>query len=170
MVSSDLDHLGMTKSTRERLSIGADRLFDRLRHPDALAVRSDDGEAGDFGVLEGFPYAVLVTYRRNGDAVPTPVWFALDASGSVFVKTRHEAGKVKRVRQCSDVLLAGSTARGRPRTSLIRGHARVLDRDGWGRAEAALSGSYGLGRRVSEAMLGGADVPAYLEIRPLSAP
>jgi hypothetical protein len=34
-------------------------------------------EAGPFEVLEGHRYMHRTTYRRNGEAVPTTVWFAL---------------------------------------------------------------------------------------------
>lgn len=151
----------------ERLATGADRVFDRLRHPDAFSVREDEAVHGDLGALRGYPYALLVTYRRDGRGVPTPVWFALDpARGVAYVKTRHDAGKTRRLRQEPSVLFAGCTARGRPRTRPFRATGRILEGAEWGPAEDALAESYGLGRRLSEVTLGGGVMPAYLEIRP----
>lgn len=150
--------------TRNSVGARADRVFDRLRHPDAFTIGRSEAPTGDLRPLNGFSYALLVTYGRSGP-VPTPVWFALDEAGAVYIKTREDSGKIKRVRRHPEVLLAGSSARGRPRTAPIRGVGRVLERDEWEPAETALAAAYGLGRRVSEALLGEEDAAAYLEIR-----
>jgi PPOX class probable F420-dependent enzyme len=40
---------------------------------------------------------LLVTFRRSGEPVPTPVWFGLH-EGRVYVESLADAGKVKRLR------------------------------------------------------------------------
>jgi len=151
----------------ERMARFSDRVFDRVRHKGAFSLTDDDAVDGDFDSLRGHRYAVLVTLRRNGDVVPSPVWFGLDEAGHAYVKTRHDAGKVKRLRNDARVLVAPSNARGKPTGPAIRGTGCVLAEHEWPRAERALAAAYGAGRRMSERVLGGpSEMAAYLEIRP----
>ena len=154
-------------SAFERVARLGDRMFDRLRDDRAFTVGAGDGIDADLTSLRGHTYAVVVTFRRNGDAVPSPVWFGLDDAGRVFVKTRRDAGKVKRLRNDARVLIAPSNARGRPTGPAIRGTGRLLPADEWPHAEATLAAAYGAGRRISERVLGGPDeLAAYVEITP----
>lgn len=76
-------------------------------------------------------YISLTTYRRNGTAVATPVWFAVDG-GELFVWTRSDSWKVKRLRNDSRVRVTvcdmrGNVAEGAP---TAEGTARLIDADG----------------------------------------
>jgi len=42
-------------------------------------------------------YLNLETFRKNGAAVKTPVWFVQDGD-AIFVRTLANSGKVKRIR------------------------------------------------------------------------
>lgn len=151
----------------ERFARLGDRLFDRLRDRRSFALDDHTAAEGDLTALRGHAYAVLVTFRRNGDALPSPVWIALDDQGRAYVKTRHDAGKVKRLRNDARAVVAPSNARGRPTGPAIRATGRVLPRDEWPHAEATLAAAYGTGRRVSERVLGGPeDLAAYIELTP----
>ena len=55
----------------------------------------------------------LTTFRRDGRAVPTPVWFA-EQDGVLWAFTGRTAGKVKRMRHTPRVLVCASDQRGRP--------------------------------------------------------
>src|SRR5438309_208181 len=123
----------------ERISRLSNRMYDRMRHPSAFTISSDDAVDGDFGALRGKKYAVLVTFRRNGEAVPSPVWFGVDDDGRAYVRTLHNAGKVKRIRNNPQALIAPSTVRGKPTGAPIRATARVLPNEEWPHAEAALA-------------------------------
>ncbi|WP_443077084.1 PPOX class F420-dependent oxidoreductase [Streptomyces sp. SP18CS02] len=73
-------------------------------------------------------YVSLTTFRKDGTAVATPVWFAVDGD-ELFVWTRADSWKVKRLRRDSRVVVAvcdvrGRVAEGTPRTP---GTARLLD-------------------------------------------
>jgi uncharacterized protein len=70
-------------------------------------------------------YLSLTTYRRDGRAVATPVWF-VDEDGRLLVQTDLGSGKVKRIRENSTVSLALCNARGRPRGDQVEGHAEVV--------------------------------------------
>lgn len=66
---------------------------------------------GVFTVLDGAQYMSLTTYRKDGRAVATPVWFTED-NGKVYVMTFGSTGKVKRIRNNPTVQVAPSDARG----------------------------------------------------------
>ena len=91
----------------------------------ATAIVPDGARATGFGGLEGHKYCRLVTFRRSGAAVATPVWFAIDGDRLV-VKTEDPSGKVKRIRATSRVEVAPCTLRGRPLGPPRGGRARIL--------------------------------------------
>ena len=118
-----------------------------------------------FEHLRGQKYCLLVTYKRSGEAVPTPVWFGLD-EGNVYVRSEANVAKVKRIGNDPHVRVAPCTARGKPLGPPAEGRARVLheasDKE---RAEAALEANYGLGRKIYEGVGGTLGVATvYLEI------
>ena len=56
-------------------------------------------------------YVSLVTYRKDGTAVPTPVWVSRDGD-KLLVWTQADSGKVKRIRNRGHVMVAPCDARG----------------------------------------------------------
>jgi PPOX class probable F420-dependent enzyme len=68
----------------------------------------------------------LVTYRRIGIPVGTPVWFVPDGD-RLLVRVAHEAGKLKRLRHTAAVEVAPSDSRGRRLGPSIHGRARILE-------------------------------------------
>lgn len=147
----------------ERFLAWQNRVLERLRHRDAFKVIA--GTTG-FGHLRGHKHALLVTYRRSGEGVPTAVWFGLDDAGRAYVRTEAGAGKVKRIRRDGRVLLAPCTTLAKPRGPAAPGHARVLSgAPETDHAERAIAANYGLGRRLYEGGGRGLDL-VYLEIAP----
>jgi PPOX class probable F420-dependent enzyme len=110
--------------------------------------------------------ALLVTYRRDGTPVPTPVW-AAHADGLLYVRTERTAGKCKRLRRDARMLIAPCTMRGRPLGPPLEASARILAAAEEPRAEHTLAARYGLGRWLFER---GVDLMrvdmCYLEITP----
>jgi PPOX class probable F420-dependent enzyme len=154
-------------SALERWTRLSDRVFDRLRHKRAFTLTDDNAVDGDFESLRGHKYAVVVTFRRNGDPVPSPVWFGVDEEGIAYLKTRHNAGKVKRLRHDSRMLIVPSTMRGNPTGPAIRGTGRVLPEEEWTHAEETLAAAYRTGRSVIDGVLGGPEhMGAYIQITP----
>ena len=120
-----------------------------------------------FEHLRGHKYCLLVTYKRSGEAVPTPVWFGL-GDGKLYVRSEATVAKVMRIRNDPQVRVAACTARGKPLGPPADGRARVLDQPSdEEEAEAALRANYGLGRKAYEGAGSalGADT-VYLEITP----
>src|SRR5215469_8850449 len=67
------------------------------------------GQAHDaFTVLTREKYISLTTFRKSGKAVVTPVWFA-GQSGTIYVESAKNAGKIKRIRHTARVTLAACT-------------------------------------------------------------
>jgi PPOX class probable F420-dependent enzyme len=58
-------------------------------------------------------YVLLTTFRRNGDAVPTPVWIVALPDGTAGCGTEIDSGKVKRIRDNPSVTLQPCTVRGK---------------------------------------------------------
>ncbi|MFJ6144650.1 MULTISPECIES: PPOX class F420-dependent oxidoreductase [Streptomyces] len=76
-------------------------------------------------------YVSLTTYRKNGTPVATPVWAA--AEGDVlYVWTRSDSWKVKRLRNNGKVVVTVCDVRGRiaEGASSAEGTATLLDEDG----------------------------------------
>jgi hypothetical protein len=70
-------------------------------------------------------YVLLTTFRRDGRPVPTAVWLAREAD-SLLVWSAEDAGKVKRLRHTSRVLLAPCNSRGKPTGPEVAGQAELL--------------------------------------------
>lgn len=91
------------------------------------------------------PFVSLGTYRRNGDAVATPVWVARDGD-ELVVTTERNTGKVKRLRRDERVALRPCSRMGAVEPDAITVHARARiagpsTEDP--RAESALRRKYG---------------------------
>jgi PPOX class probable F420-dependent enzyme len=151
----------------QRLVALSDGFYDRMRHPAAAAAARSEPTARGFDALRGRKYCLLVSYRRSGEPVPTPVWFGLDGEGRLYVRTEAAAAKVKRIRTDPRVLVAPSNVRGKPAGPLAEGSARVLSAEEHERAERALRANYGLERRLYERVFARTGVPlTYLEVTP----
>ncbi|RII09272.1 Pyridoxamine 5'-phosphate oxidase [Streptomyces sp. YIM 130001] len=89
-------------------------------------------------------YVSLTTYRRNGVAVPTPVWAARDGD-ELLVISKNDAGKVKRLRNDGRVEVTACDVRGRIAEGAAHatGTARLLDDAELPRVRRALSRKYG---------------------------
>ena len=93
----------------------------------------------------GQKYISLATFRKNGAAVYTPVWFA-DHDGKLYVMTRSDSGKYKRIRNNPRVRIAPSTMRGKIIGTEFAGTAHVLPPENWPRARNFLKQKYWLMR------------------------
>jgi hypothetical protein len=95
------------------------------------------------GWIEDARYLSLTTFRMDGSAVATPVWFAPDGN-ALYIFTAGESGKVKRLRRSSRARIAPCTARGRSLGDPEDASARLVDDASEGaRAYRALRRKYG---------------------------
>jgi PPOX class probable F420-dependent enzyme len=96
-----------------------------------------------FQELATEPYVSLITFRRNGNGVPTPIWVAAD-DGKLYAVTDGTSAKMKRLKVTDRVRLAACDARGKVSGEWVDGHAhRVDDPAVIARATAALARKYG---------------------------
>ena len=106
---------------------------------------------------------MLVTYRSNGDPVPSPLWFGV-GNGKLYV---HTAGfKVQRIRRNPRVRIAPSTFRGRPVGAPIEGTARLLTYAMDNDAERWIQANYGWARRLYYRLQDLTQTGVYLEVTP----
>lgn len=85
-----------------------------------------DGNDRAWDILARSSYVLLTTFRKDGRAVPTPVWAAPDRDGRLLVWTAPDAGKVKRIRRDGRVTVQPCSMRGEPVGRAIEARARVL--------------------------------------------
>jgi len=69
-------------------------------------------------------YINLETYRRNGQAVRTTVWFVMDA-GTIYIRTDMNSGKVKRIKNNPNIRITPSGARGQLKGKWIEGKIKM---------------------------------------------
>ncbi len=82
------------------------------------------------GAIHGQKYVTLFTFRKNGIAVPTPIWFGEDGD-RLYVMTRNDSGKYKHIKNNPLVRVAPCDIRGKITGSEFAGTAEILSRDNW---------------------------------------
>jgi uncharacterized protein len=95
--------------------------------------------------IHGQKYISLATFRKSGIAVPTPVWFG-EEHGKLYVQTRSDSGKYKRIRNNSRVQIARCTMRGKITGPQFEATARILPPEEWPAAQKAIKAKYWLAR------------------------
>ena len=70
-------------------------------------------------------YISLETYRKNNQAVRTPVWFVIK-NGLILIVTRDQTGKIKRLRNNQKVKIATCSIKGKISMSMVSGTAKIL--------------------------------------------
>jgi uncharacterized protein len=96
---------------------------------------------GAFDDLATRRTVVVTTYKRDGSVVPTAVNVIVRGDHAYF-RTWSTSGKAKRLRRDTRVLIAPSTARGRPTGPAIPATARMLGADEDGPIRQALTKKY----------------------------
>jgi PPOX class probable F420-dependent enzyme len=95
--------------------------------------------------LQGQNYVSLMTFRKSGVAVPTPIWFGED-DNKIYVMTRSDSGKYKRIRNKPQVRVAPCSIRGKITGPEFEGRARILPAEDWPRARKTIQRKYWLAR------------------------
>ena len=87
-------------------------------------------------------YLSLGTYRKSGEIVDTPVWFA-ESKGTYYIFSARQAGKIKRLKNSSQARIATCTTTGKLTGDWISASARVLESSEVTTALQALHNKYG---------------------------
>jgi uncharacterized protein len=127
---------------------------------------ASEPRTGSVAEIANCKRTLVVTYRRDGRPVATPVW-AAEFDGVLYVRSERASGKVKRLRNDVRLLLAPCTVRGRPLGAPLEARARVLAAQEEPLAERVLAGRYGFVRALFERAMDVMRVDmCYLEIAP----
>ncbi|MFK0044390.1 PPOX class F420-dependent oxidoreductase [Streptomyces sp. NPDC090741] len=88
-------------------------------------------------------YVSFTTFRKDGTPVATPVWAVADG-GELYVWTRSDSWKVKRIRNNGRVTVRACDVRGRVAEGAaeLEGEARLLDEAGLTRVRKLMSRKY----------------------------
>jgi PPOX class probable F420-dependent enzyme len=155
-------------SVAERISDLSYGVYNSIRHRGAWELAEGPAGASDFEHLEGHRYMLLITFRRDGTGVPTPVWFGL-RDGKAYVHTEGRTAKVQRIQANARVRVAPCTMRAKPRGPAAEGTARIVALEEEEYAEAAIQANYGVGRKLYERPLDRSSLDfVYLEVSPPS--
>jgi len=91
------------------------------------------GEAMGFAAFAGHKYLNLETFKKSGEGVKTPVWFAADSpapldagDAKLYVYTVGVSGKVKRIRNNPRVRISPCTASGKPLGDWVEARAEIV--------------------------------------------
>lgn len=90
-------------------------------------------------------YISLTTFRKTGVGVPTPVWFG-EEDGKLYVMTRGDMGKSKRIRSNANVKVAPCTIRGKVTGPEFAATARILPPEEHQRARLTINRKYWMAR------------------------
>lgn len=109
-------------------------------------------------------YISLSTFRRNGVAVATPVWFAADG-GKLYLYSALHAGKMKRVRANGKVTVVRCDGRGKVAAGAVALQATAVElpSDRGVFVHDLLNKKYGWKKKTMELFMA---IPAKLRIRP----
>ena len=89
----------------------------------------------------GGRYLSITSYKRDGRAVATPVWFVW-RDGRLLVETDAASGKVKRIRRNPQVQVAACTASGQLRGEQVSAMAEILPDSETGAVERLIADKY----------------------------
>jgi uncharacterized protein len=83
-----------------------------------------------FASLQGRKYLNIETFRKNGQGVRTPVWFAGEpedgAPEKLYVYSTADSGKAKRIRNNARVRIAPSDVRGKLLGEWVEARAEIV--------------------------------------------
>ncbi|MCU7820701.1 PPOX class F420-dependent oxidoreductase [Kitasatospora sp. DSM 101779] len=88
-------------------------------------------------------YLLVTTFKKDGTAVPTPVWVVRDGD-ALGIWTVADSWKVRRIRNRADVLVGPCDVRGRPTGEQVPGTAEICPPERTAAYRTLLRQKYGL--------------------------
>ncbi|MCH7965867.1 MAG: PPOX class F420-dependent oxidoreductase [Nitrosopumilus sp.] len=99
--------------------------------------------------LESEKCISLETFRKNNQPVRTPVWFVIK-NDLIYVVTRDQTGKVKRLRNNLQVKIATCNFKGKIKGEWISGTAKILTEEETQEAVKWRDKKYGLMAKIAK--------------------
>ena len=151
-------------SIAERIARASSRFYDRGRSSKAIDAANAE-PTGAIDDLKGKKYCLLITYKKDGTPMPSPLWFGV-GNGKVYAETGAEDWKVKRIRNNPNVRVAPCNTRGAPTGPPFLGTARIVDKHEEAAADRIIQSNYGWYRTVYERLLAHRVATANIEVTP----
>jgi uncharacterized protein len=102
-----------------------------------------------FAAFRDHKYISLETFKKNGEGVKTPVWFAADPASDLagdgaklYIYTIGNTGKVKRIRNNGHVKIAPCTIKGDPLGDWADANAEIMTGESASQAMKLLNKKY----------------------------
>lgn len=95
--------------------------------------------------IKGQKYVSLASFRKHGNPVHTPVWFG-EKDDKLYVMTRSDSGKYKRIRNNPKVGIAPCSIRGKITGPEFAATVRMLPPEDWPWARKTIERKYWLAR------------------------
>ncbi|MHB8215414.1 MAG: PPOX class F420-dependent oxidoreductase [Candidatus Sulfotelmatobacter sp.] len=99
--------------------------------------------------IRGQKYISLATFRKTGEKIATTVWFG-EEGDKLYVMTRSDMGKTKRIRNNPQVTVAPCTIRGKVTGAEVAALARILPPEEQAHARQTINRKYWLARLSSK--------------------
>lgn len=96
-------------------------------------------------------YINLESYKKNGQPVRTPVWFVI-FDDQIFITTKPDTGKVKRIRNNPEVKIMPCGMRGEPKGQWVPAKARFATEQEAKKAIELRNKKYGFKAKLMEAL------------------
>jgi PPOX class probable F420-dependent enzyme len=146
------------------------KVFDRMRHPRAFEAARKDGTAHDLEAFRGARQALVVTFKRSGEPVPTPVNFGL-SNGKLYFRSEPHVAKVRRLERDPHVRVCPCNLRGKPLGQTVEARAEVLPQSENARCHAIVKANWRLDTKLLERTYDRIGVPEiYVEVTPAVSP
>jgi PPOX class probable F420-dependent enzyme len=159
----------MTRARRGVVNRLADlqyRVLDRMRHREAFSAAGRPGTASGFEGMAGARQCAVVSFKRSGEPVPTPVNFGL-AGGRLYFRSEPTSAKLRRIGNDPHVRVFPCNMRGRPSGPTVEGRARVLSGEEAAAADRALAANWTPSMKALERGLDRLPVEiVYVEVEP----
>lgn len=147
------EHVEHFRQRAERVAVSWRGQIEVQPHADS-EVSSGTAASDRLDYFTEEKYLSLKTFRRSGEGVETPLWFA-EEEGLLYARTFEKTGKVKRLRHTSGVEVAPCDSRGMIKGEWTIANARMIgSEDEIRNANRLLNRKYGLTKRLAEPLFG----------------
>ena len=152
---------------RRKISLWFEGRYERSKDPASREVTEAGGR--DLSGFAGHKHCLVVSYRRDGSAVPTPVWFGRDGE-ALYFRSRGGSAKVKRIDRNPKILVAPCDENGAPLGEAVEAQAVRLDDAEKQAAEKCIRANQGFDRRFYMRFFSTPpDDEAYFRVQPAAA-
>ena len=143
------------------------KVFDRMRHPRAFEVAREEGTAQDFEGFRSARQALVVTFKRSGEPVPTPINFGLSDDRKLYFRSEPHVAKIRRLKRDPHVRLCPCNLRGKPLGPMVEARAEVLPETENERCHAIVKANWRFDTKLIERTYDRFSVPeVYVEVTP----